>query len=285
MRYLCVLLVLLATPLQVSAQQKARADRPERSDRGDRPDRDRSDRRQPDRQPPNAPPKAAIGAVGLPLPAIGLPAPPQYQKPWEWRAPSWERPQVPAWERQGPPAWERGHVTQPIAPAYQRRRKTDVVYVPYLAYPYAVTPAVGPAFGTPSEPSPPPEPLPETGFLRLEVEPAALLQIYVDGVFIGTPSDLGNELELGSGPHRIEIRAPGHETLTFDARIEVGRGITYRGELNALDAKPVQVAPPPVATGSRTLYVIPGCYLGNVLPDVSRLPSGCDISRMKTHTP
>jgi len=50
----------------------------------------------------------------------------------------------------------------------------------------------------------------------------------------------------------------------------------------------VEVEPPAPfvpANGSRTLYVIPGCYLGNVLPDVDRLPAGCHISKMKTHTP
>ena len=228
------------------------------------------------------------------LPAIGLPATVPYQKPWEWRAPvpAWERPQVPAWERQGPPPWERGHVARPVAPVHnQRRRKSNVVFVPYVPYAYGsyssyeMAPAVAPAFGSQTETPPPPEPPSDTGFLRLEVEPAGLLQIYVDGVFVGTPADLGNELELRSGPHRIEIRAPGYETLTFDARIEVDRGITYRGELNAIESRPVDVTPIPVPTGSRTLYVIPGCYLGNVLPDASRLPAGCDISRMKTHTP
>lgn len=218
---------------------------------------------------------------------------PQYQRPWEWRAPvpAWERPQVPAWERQGPPAWERGHVARPIAPVHKRRRKANIVYVPYLPYAYGsyssydMAPAVGPAFGSPGETLPPPEPPSDTGFLRLEVEPAGLLQIYVDGVFIGTPSDLGDDLELRSGPHRIEIRAPGYEPLTFDVRIEVDRGITYRGELKPFDVAPVEVVPMPAPTGSRTLYVIPGCYLGNVLPEASRLPAGCDISKMKTHTP
>jgi hypothetical protein len=50
-----------------------------------------------------------------------------------------------------------------------------------------------------------------------------------------------------------------------------------------------RAAPPPaplvLPTGSRTMYVIPGCYLGNVPPDQDRLPAGCDISRMKTHAP
>ncbi len=45
--------------------------------------------------------------------------------------------------------------------------------------------------------------------------------------------------------------------------------------------------PPPIVlpTGSRTLYVIRGCYLGNVKPDADRLPKGCDISRMKIYEP
>ena len=49
---------------------------------------------------------------------------------------------------------------------------------------------------------------------------------------------------------------------------------------------PEAVSPPFVApTGSRTLYLIPGCYLGNVPPDAGRLPAGCDISRLKTYAP
>ena len=120
--------------------------------------------------------------------------------------------------------------------------------------------------------------------MRLEVEPAALLQIYVDGVFVGTPADVGGDLELRTGAHRIELRAPGYDPVTFDARIESDRGITYRATLRSIDARPPE-APIVLPTGNKTLYVIPGCYLGNVLPDAARLPAGCDISRMKTHTP
>ena len=49
---------------------------------------------------------------------------------------------------------------------------------------------------------------------------------------------------------------------------------------------PEPVSPPFVApTGSRTLYLIPGCYLGNVPPEADRLPAGCDITRLKTYAP
>jgi hypothetical protein len=269
MRYYCVVLVLLGLPLSAAAQKHQRS---------------------------APPPPAAMGSIGLPLPAIGLPPTVNYPKPWEWTQPppAWERPRVPAWERQGPPPWERPRVSQPIYPAKptkpgkpdhdRRRRKADVVFVPYPAYgynsgiPYAMAPAT-------TAPAPAPEPPPsDIGYLRLEVEPAALLQIYVDGVFVGTPADLNGDLELRSGAHRIELRAPGYDSVTFDARIEPERGITYRATLRAIDARPPQ-APIVLPTGNRTLYVIPGCYLGNVLPDAARLPAGCDIGRMKTHTP
>ena len=280
MRCLCVLLVVIGMPLNAHAQEHRRAGNP---------------------------PPSLVGSTGLPLPSIGLPpakplptATPQ-TRPWDGRQtiPSWERPRVPAWERQAPPPWERGHVSQPIYPSKpvkpdhdRRRRRTDVVFVPYPAYGYGYTSGLPyymgtTTVGTPAvAPAPPPPPPSDIGYLRLEVEPASLLQIYVDGVFIGTPADIGGDLELRSGSHRIEVRAPGHDSLTFDARIEADRGITYRGTLRAIDAQPLApLAPIPVPSGSKTLYVIPGCYLGNVLPDATRLPAGCDVSRMKTHAP
>lgn len=54
------------------------------------------------------------------------------------------------------------------------------------------------------------------------------------------------------------------------------------------EVEPMPPPPPPpivVPTGSRTLYVIRGCYLGNVKPDADRLPEGCDIKRMKIYEP
>lgn len=54
------------------------------------------------------------------------------------------------------------------------------------------------------------------------------------------------------------------------------------------EVRPEPPAPPApiiVPTGSRTLYVIPGCYLGNVKPEADRLPAHCDISRLKIYEP
>lgn len=265
MRHLGVLLIVLGLPLSASAQQQQR---------------------------PAPPPPAAMGSIGLPLPAIGLPMTVPYLKPWEWTvpAPAWERYQVPAWEQPRPPAWERDpRPSQPIHNPRDRWRPGRPVYPVYPTYgsgysygvPYVMSPAVAPG----ATPVPAPPPVPDIGYLRLEVAPASLLQIYVDGVYVGTPADHRGELELRAGAHRIEIRAPGYEPMTFDVRVEAEQGITYRGDLRPTGAPPPPAAPPVVATGSRTLYVIPGCYLGNVLPDVARLPAGCDISRMKTHAP
>ena len=61
------------------------------------------------------------------------------------------------------------------------------------------------------------------GALRLDVEPKESLQIFVDGVYIGTPADLGDEIELAPGTRRIELRARGYRTLTFSAEIIDGR--------------------------------------------------------------
>lgn len=266
MRYLCVLLIVLGLPLTAGAQHN--------------------------RQSPPPPPPIGLGAIGLPLASMGLP-PTINHRQWTVAVPAWERPQVPAWERQGPPPWERGHAAQPVQVVKpgkhdrNRRRQTNVVFVPYASYGYGYTSGLPYAMAptTVATPAPAPEAPSDIGYLRLEVEPATLLQIYVDGVFVGTPADLRGELELRAGAHRIEIRAPGYEPLTFDVRVEAERGITYRADLRPAGAPPPPAAPVVVPSGSKTLYVIPGCYLGNVPPDVDRLPAGCDISRMKTHAP
>lgn len=55
---------------------------------------------------------------------------------------------------------------------------------------------------------------------------------------------------------------------------------------------PIEPAPPPkepeppfVPTGDRTLYVIPGCYVGNVPPKDVKLPANCDLTKLTTFTP
>jgi hypothetical protein len=135
------------------------------------------------------------------------------------------------------------------------------------------------------------EPASLTGRLRLDVQPDALLQIYLDGYYVGTADDVNRELELAARPHSIEISAPGHETLKFEVNIDAGRTITYRGALKPADVKPdstVQPDAPDVTaqpTARSTFYFIPGCYLGNVPPQDVTLPATCDLSRLIVRTP
>jgi len=125
---------------------------------------------------------------------------------------------------------------------------------------------------------------PATGLLRLSVTPLTA-QVFVDSFYVGTVEDINtqNVLQLEAGPHRIEIRAPQHQTLTFDIRILPYETVTYRGAL-----EPVRLAPPaaPAAGGPSTrMYVIPNCYVGNVPPRPSRLAPGCDIKQVQVLGP
>ncbi|HEX8029878.1 MAG TPA: hypothetical protein VF491_15500 [Vicinamibacterales bacterium] len=241
--------------------------------------------------------------------------------------PSWERPNTPSWESRKPPVpgYAEGNVARALLDQQKNRRayynnypgytnhpgaryknKPNFVYVipPYgygYGYPYALPYAYtvsGGSYETPPPPSevvvttpePPEPPLPAMGLLRIEVEPRELLQIFVDGVFVGTPADLGDEIELTTGPKRIELRAPGYRTLMFDADVVSGRSITYRGSLEPASAatpRPAIPPQPPVAapTGSKTMYLIPGCYMGNVSPKELALPPGCDIKKLTTISP
>ena len=108
----------------------------------------------------------------------------------------------------------------------------DFVYrFPYGVYPYS-------RYGYPYSPYrfvfPPPGCVTtETeahGTLRLDV-PQRDAAVFVDGFYVGVVDDfngVAETLDLGPGPHHLELRAPGFESLTFDVNIEAGRTITYR---------------------------------------------------------
>jgi len=74
------------------------------------------------------------------------------------------------------------------------------------------------------------------GALRVKVKPPDAM-VVVDGYYVGIVDDFDGifqRLYMEAGPHRIEVRLPGYETLAFDVRIDPGRTITYQGELNRL---------------------------------------------------
>jgi PEGA domain len=73
----------------------------------------------------------------------------------------------------------------------------------------------------------------DDGALRLKVKPREA-SVYVDGYYAGVVDDFDGvfqRLHLSSGPHRIEIRQPDHDPLSFDVRIDPDQTVTYRGEL------------------------------------------------------
>ena len=71
------------------------------------------------------------------------------------------------------------------------------------------------------------------GGVRLDL-PQRDAEVYVDGYFAGMVDSFDGvfqQLDLEPGPHRIEIRAPGYESIAFDVRVDPGRTITYRAEM------------------------------------------------------
>jgi hypothetical protein len=228
-----------------------------------------------------------LAPIGLPLSTIGLP-PHTGTRPRGGHEPSRAR--------------ERDHA--PFDPRRNFRAQPTFVYMvpiygwgiqqPVVVEPVVVAPSIVAA--PYASPAPAKDERP-AGVLRLELEAAeAALQLYVDGYFVGTPDEINRELMLEAGPHRIEIRAPGYETITFDVRIDAYRSITYRAALQRVAAEPKPSIDPragpahaapqltPTVVPS-TFYFIPGCYIGNVPPEKVELPATCDMSRLIIRKP
>jgi hypothetical protein len=71
------------------------------------------------------------------------------------------------------------------------------------------------------------------GSVRLDI-PQKEASVVVDGYLVGDVGDFAsvfNALDLPAGPHHIEVRAPGHETLAIDVYVRPHHTITYRGTL------------------------------------------------------
>jgi len=152
---------------------------------------------------------------------------------------------------------------------YGNRTRYPVVYG-YGGYSYTSEP----------EPTAPPAAPAVTGGLRITGVPGEA-QVFVDGYFVGTIADLeaARPLTVTAGPHRLELRAAGYQSVTIDVQITAYETLTYRAALDRLPAPP----PPPraPAAAASPMYLIPNCYLGNVPPRANRLPSGCDIKRVQ----
>jgi hypothetical protein len=250
MRALAALLLLFLTPAFADAQSR-------------RP-----------RQPAPDPPASTLPPIGLPLPEIGLPLPPLGPAPPSGPTPT---------DRTvgGGPRRGRGDGRPPYRGRGGRGRPGVVYVVP--AYPYPWFDVYGsPVPGAAVEPptTAPAAPVVPAGSLWLDLQPVAPTQVFVDGVFVGSADDHGQELVLEAGAHQIELREPGYEPLRFDVRIEAGQAITYRGRLErSATAGPAEPAVPSPAIPRKPFYMIPGCYLGDVPPTQAKLPPTCDPAR------
>ena len=124
----------------------------------------------------------------------------------------------------------------------------------------------------------------EVGLLRLEVSPGSA-QVYVDGAYVSTVDDFrgtGPARALSAGTHRIEIRADGYETASFDVRIDPNETTTYRRELKADQPAQARNVAPAIP---KTFYVIPNCYAGDKPPDKDKLPKGCQVLNVRKVPP
>jgi hypothetical protein len=58
--------------------------------------------------------------------------------------------------------------------------------------------------------------------------------VFIDGSYVGTVGEFTpttQPIGLAPGRHRIEIRAPGYQTMELDADIVAGQVIPYQGVL------------------------------------------------------
>jgi hypothetical protein len=226
-------------------------------------------------------PTSSIGlplpSIGLPLPTIGLPLPPMGLSP-----------------RSVPPSIQspfRGDRVPRTGGGRLNRRGIGTggavfLFVPAYGWPY-VPDSLLPGTPVPGPPSPPVAPRAATGRLHLDVQSGVDPQIYVDGYYVGMLSDAGGELTLEAGAHALELRQDGYEALHVDIQIPADGLIRYRGTMKRVVAAPAAVAqvqpapnvPPPSPPAPSTIYMIPGCYVGNVPPKDASLPAGCDEDR------
>lgn len=76
----------------------------------------------------------------------------------------------------------------------------------------------------------------EVGALRLKVKPEHG-QVYVDGYYVGEVDSFDGifqKLQIDAGAHRVEIRAPGYETVQFEVMVLAGETVTYKGDLRRI---------------------------------------------------
>jgi hypothetical protein len=122
----------------------------------------------------------------------------------------------------------------------------------------------------------------ERGRLVLDTLPDAA-QVLVDGFYVGLAEEFGlrgRALDLPIGSHRVELRAPGYEPLSFNVIIAPNDIVRYRGDMQALPSTTPPRPPQPPAV-QKSVYLIANCYAGNK-PPTAALPRGCDAKKLET---
>ena len=214
--------------------------------------------------------------IGLPLPPIGLPLPPLGLPPQQ------HQPDRSQSFRRSPGV---DHLKRFDGSHRIDRRGTLGIPLFGLSYPYVPDLSATPTIAPPTEAA-----VPEAiGGLRLDLQRGIDPRIFVDGYYVGLLSDANGVLALRAGRHAVEFQQDGYEPLRVDVDIPSDEEITYRGELRRIVPKshieppPAPLPPPPPAPS--TIYVIPGCYIGNVAPRDAALPTGCNLNGTVTIPP
>jgi len=210
--------------------------------------------------------------IGLPLPSMGLPLPPMGLPPDNARP----------FDRQQS---ERTNILRPqragrIERSERSYRPASIIFFGWPGWPYFPN-AEFPSSPSPSAPPPPPRRA--TGRLLLSLHSGVDPQIFVDGYYVGLFSDVAGELTLDAGAHTIELHEEGFRDARVDVRIPLDGTITYDVALQPIEVAPlpsaVPVGPASPAAAPTTIYVVPGCYIGNVPPQQVTLPANCDSRR------
>jgi hypothetical protein len=213
-------------------------------------------------------PPLSLPSIGLPLPSIGLPPSPMIGVP---------QPAV-VYGGTGPGRHQRFHSNN--------WNRGWPGYSAYPGWPVMVVMTPPGFYGVPQVPTEVaparvPAPAPK-GSLLLHVQPASA-QVFVDGYYAGTADDFDGHpgaLVLDTGAHIIELDDPSYQSVRFDVRIDANQSIVYRRELSPISPAVTAPSAAPVNSTPTPMYLIPGCYLGNVPPKDAGLPSTCDPSRV-----
>jgi hypothetical protein len=207
--------------------------------------------------------------IGLPLPPMGLPLPPMGLPPANARP--FDRDRFDRTSILGP---QQSGRAERVERGERFHRPASIIF---FGWPYLPTAE----FPSSPSPSPPPPVNRAGGRLLLSLHSGVDPQIFVDGYYVGLFSDVAGELILDTGAHTIELREDGYLDARVDVKIPLDGTITYDVTLKPIAAAPLSsatpVAPAPSpAPAPATIYVVPGCYVGNVPPQQVTLPAGCD---------